>query len=86
MTPQERQQLQELIEWKRQKELQQLSNPLDDSSRAILKTFTKTGIASSTTQSISLSGESQSIDVPAQPDGVLSGVIDGQQVSIPYYN
>ena len=33
MTPEERSQLQELIEWKRQRSVQQLSYPLDDSSR-----------------------------------------------------
>lgn len=36
MTPQERQMLQEIYQWMQQKKVQQISQPLDDSSRNII--------------------------------------------------
>ncbi len=43
MTPEEKQQLQELIAWKEQKERQQLSYPVDDASRSALGATFVTG-------------------------------------------
>jgi hypothetical protein len=90
MTPEELSQLKREVEemkrWKQQKELQQLSFPLDDSSRNILRTFIKTGVAASETVTLNLTGNAQNIVVPATPDGYLTGTIDGAQVHIPYFN
>lgn len=86
MTPEQEKKLNELYDWMTRKKIQQIDFPLDDASKNNLKTFVKTGTAASTTQTIALSGNAQNITPPAQPDGFLTGVIDGAQVYIPYYN
>ena len=87
MTPEERQLLNELIEWKRQKETQQLSYPVDDASKGALGALIEIGTAATPTQtSVGLTGNPQTINVPKNPDGLLQITgREGTPFNIPYY-
>lgn len=78
-------QIAELIEWKRQREIQQISAPLDEASKNNLQSPTLVGAgSSSTTQNKNLSGDPQTITVPAAYAGTIVLNINGVQYEIPY--
>lgn len=70
------------------KKIQQISFPLDDTSKIIiqdrLNTVSTNGTGSATTQDISLTGNAQTITVPAQPTGTLKLVVNGTTYEILY--
>lgn len=70
------------------KRIQQISFPLDDTSKIIiqdrLNTVSTNGTGSATTQNINLTGNAQTITVPAQPTGTLKLVVNGTTYEILY--
>lgn len=70
------------------KKIQQISFPLDDISKIIiqdkLNTVSTNGTGSATTQNINLTGNAQTITVPAQPTGTLKLVVNGITYEILY--
>lgn len=80
--------LEELENWKKQKELQQVSYPLDPVSKIVitdsLNPIVSTGTGSATTQSINLTGNAQTITVPAQPTGTVKVVINSVTYELLY--
>jgi len=70
------------------KKIQQISFPLDDTSKIIiqdrLNTVSTNGTGSATTQNINLTGNAQTITVPAQPTGTLKLVVNGTTYEILY--
>lgn len=70
------------------KKIQQISFPLDDTSKIIiqdrLNTVSTNGTGSATTQDINLTGNAQTITVPAQPTGTLKLVVNGTTYEILY--
>lgn len=78
-----REQVKELMEWKRVREIQQIAYPLDDASRTTLGGVTLNGIGSATlTQIINTSGASAS--VPAAYAGSIIIAAEGGQYTVPY--
>lgn len=71
MTPEERQQFKDLLAWKAERETNQISSPLDDTSRLVLRAITTQGLGSSAlTQTISTSGATATV-----PSAYVSSVI-----------
>lgn len=70
------------------KKIQQISFPLDDISKIIiqdkLSTVSTNGTGSATTQNINLTGNAQTITVPAQPTGTLKLVVNGTTYELLY--
>lgn len=80
-----RKEVKELQEWKRSRERQQITFPLDIASKTALGAPYGEGSGSATlTQSISLTGNPQSISVPAAYNDTLILVVDGVKYEIPY--
>ena len=80
-------QVRELLEWKARKEQQQLIYPLDENSRNAIEIddFIDRGPGSATlTQSINLSGNAQTIVVPAAFTASRKVLIGGAEYEIPY--
>lgn len=79
-------QIRELLEWKQKREAVQLQYPIDDESKYALEAFIWKDDGSAGTTSIILTGNAQTIVVPATPDGVKIVDIKGEQIKVPYYN
>lgn len=71
MTPEQLSQLNELLEWKKQKETQQLSLPVDDASKNALGALIDTGLGASGNTSLNLTGGAETIVVTVAT-GVLT--------------
>ena len=85
MTPQERQMLRELYTWMQARKRQQISLPLDPASKNLFAGIRDGGLGSHLlTQSISLSGVAENINVPASYAGTLFIVSDGSTYEIPF--
>lgn len=89
MNPQQLAQLQaqvaELLAWKAARERQQLSYPVDDTSRLALRAVTDSGFGSSAlTQNVTISSTPQSITVPATPAGSILLFTPSGTVEVPY--
>lgn len=84
MTPEQSRQLQEVYEWMQQRKFQQLSYPVDNASRDALRAVVGNGPGTTPLlQSISLSGNAQSINVPAAYQKTVVIIVDGAQYEIP---
>lgn len=84
MTPDERQMLNELYIWMKERKVQQLALPVDDASRAALGAVTGKGPGSTTkTQSVAVSSTPTNITVPAAYVQTVVVEIDGTQYEIP---
>ncbi len=78
-------QMKEFLEWKKAKTIQQISNPLDVASRNLIGGAEDNGAGSSSlTQSVSISGDPESINVPAAYAGTRFIILDGVRYEIPY--
>jgi len=85
MTPEQLTMLTELYDWMKEKKRQQISLPLDDPSRNIIGGFQDEGAGSTTkTASINLTGDAETIIVPAPYIGTRSILIGGTRYEIPY--
>lgn len=85
MTDQERNMLMEVFEWVQQRKAQQIQAPLDDASKNTLGAATDGGAGSSDlTQSVSVSGDPESITVPAAFAGSRIIELGGSTFEIPY--
>lgn len=77
--------IEQLEEWKAKKEKQQISFPVDEASKIALGVAFGDGLGSTgTTQSINLTGNAQTISVPADYSGTLYLVVDGVRYEIPF--
>lgn len=84
MTLEEKQQLQEVYDWMKQRKVQQLAYPVDDASRDALRAVLGVGVGSTTkTQTIILTGNAQSISVPAAYVRTFLINIDGAYYEVP---
>lgn len=63
MTPEERTMLDELIAWKKSKENQQISLPVDDASLAAIGSISVVSEGVLANQTLNLTGNAQNIDV-----------------------
>lgn len=78
-------QVEELMEWKRQRESQQITIPLDLASRAVIGGAQDAGAGSAAlTQSVDVTSTPSSIDVPSAYAGTRIINIDGVRYEIPY--
>lgn len=78
-------QVAELLEWKRQKELQQIDFPLDQASRSVIGGAQDEGAGeSSLTQVVEVASAPTNINVPAAYSGTRLIVIGGVRYEIPY--
>jgi hypothetical protein len=85
MTPEQEAKLNELYEWMLRKRVQQIDFPLDDASRVAANLYLKEGVSTtSLTQSIIISGDPETINVPAAYAGKLSAVLGGERYTIPF--
>lgn len=94
MTPQEREQfntmlrqVSELYAWMEKRKEQQISYPLDDSSRNAISegSATPEGVGTATLiQTLALTGNAQNIDVPSAYVGTEKVRINGTVREIPY--
>lgn len=74
----------ELMEWKQKRSVQQLSYPVDDSSRNALGVATITGRGTATlTQSVAVASTPTNITVPAAYTDTILIVSEGNQYEIP---
>lgn len=85
MSPEEKRMLEEVHQWMTQRKQQQISQPLDDPSRNIIGGLQDDGNGSSSlTQSINLSGNPETINVPAAYQDTRLILIGGIRYEIPY--
>lgn len=85
MTPEQQRQFAEMYAWFKQRQVQQISFPVDEASRNALGVVTRSGPGSSTkTQSVLVSGTPSSITVPAAYAGTIILLADGVPFEIPY--
>ncbi len=85
MTPEQLQQLNDLIAWKAARESQQISNPLDETSRRLLRVVSTSGQGSTTkTQTVSVPSTPTNITVPAAYVGSLIVETPDGRFEIPY--
>lgn len=85
MTPEEREQFNELLAWKKAREAQQLFVPFDDTSRLISGSISSAGAGSTaTTQIVNVGSTPTNITVPAAFVGsIIFNTPDGR-FEIPY--
>lgn len=77
-------QVAELLEWKRQKTQQQIAYPLDTTSETIIGSAKYEGTGTSAlTQSISLSGNAENINVPAAYQDTAILLIGSTRIEVP---
>lgn len=78
----------ELLEWKRAREQQQISYPLDEASKNavfdLIKILSPYDFGTASTQNISITSTPTSITVPAQPTGTIKVTIDGTVYELLY--
>lgn len=79
-------QIQELLAWKERREIVQLEYPVDDQTKYALEAPIFKANDTAGTTSIILTGNAQTIVVPATPDGTKIFDIAGEQIKIPYYS
>lgn len=80
-------QIAELSAWKTQREQQQVAFPLDDISKNIIGGVIYDGAGSTdTTDDLSISGDPETVQVPASYDGTILLLVDGVRYEIPYIN
>lgn len=83
MTPEQEQKLNELYEWMQERKRQQIAFPLDLASKATIGALTGSGTGSAgDTDTINLTGEAESIQVPANPSGTLVVEFEGGQYEL----
>lgn len=84
MNEQEKEQLNELMEFMKEKKRQQISFPLDEASRGALggDVFPTGATGGYGTQVINTSGATA--EVPAQPSGTVTVTIDGTDYNLVY--
>ena len=84
MTPEEKTQLNELMQYMKEKKRQQISFPLDEASRGALggNVFPTGSTGAYPTQDIVLSGNAETITPPAQPSGTVTVTIDGTDYNL----
>lgn len=77
--------IEQLEEWKSAKEKQQINFPVDEASKISLGAAFGDGLGSTTlTEDLSLTGNAQSITVPAPYAGSVFIVVDGVRYEIPF--
>lgn len=78
-------QIAELMAWKEQKTKQQILFPLDDASRNTIGGVIPDGAGATTkTLDLNLTGNAETITVPALYTGTILLLIDGVRYEIPY--
>lgn len=81
-----KEQVAELMEWKQQREVVQLSYPVDDTSRQNLRAITTSGSGSHPlTQNITVPVGGSSFNVPAAFTGTIFLETSDGRKEIPYY-
>lgn len=74
----------DLMEWKRQRETQQLSYPVDDASRNALGAAFKIGLGSTTKTQVYTDSHGDTLTGPKAYLGTVIFLADGTQYEIPY--
>lgn len=79
------QQVDELLEWKRARQRQQISYPIDQASQNTLGAAIGNGLGThALTQNINLTGNPQTITPPAAYGGTIFLVISGETYEVPF--
>lgn len=78
-------QIAQLMDWMRERQVQAIPFPLDDASRNSLNVLSTEGtLSSGLTQNKNLSGNAETITVPAAYAGTLTLVSEGVKYKVPY--
>lgn len=84
MTPEEKQMLTELYNWMKQRQVQQLSLPVDDASRNALGAIVSSSGAQSTLTQSYTDSNGDSVTAPKAYAGTIFVLKDGTTYEIPY--